>query len=1033
MSSRSHVFNIPSGYSFLEQLATTLLSDPGLSGLFDAKTRLQDYTILLPTRRAVRNLQNLLLQKSGTDALLMPEIRPLGDVDPEEMIFAEAEAGLTGLSGLLPSLLPAISGIERDISLMTLVQAWLETSGRAGGLASASKLTAELTVLLDSLQIEEVDTSKLASLVPDEFSYNWQQTLEFLKILTTAWPLHKQEIGRCDPSERRGLLLDRLTTLWETHPPGGPVLAAGSTGSIPATSRLLQCIAQLEKGAVVLSGLDMHLPPEGWAQLKNEHAHPQSGLFHLCEAMDLKRSDIQTFPGLRTQSSTDIQCARAVFVNQALWPTSLTGRWVELLTDNKPSQNLFENMHLYEAPDTRSEAGVIALALREVLETPEKTAMLITPDRQLARRVSILLRKWGVEINDTAGQPLSRTPVGVFAGLVLQAVATDFSPVNLLALLKHPFCRAGQTAKTYRQLISRLELYALRGFKPSGGRAKGNDTNAHNTNGLDYILARLEDLKSEKKHIQQKSQQSANDETHIGDVIGFADKLQQIFKPLTDVPYQASLSNVGRALLEVMESLSQDDGYISVLWDSADREEREHLDAFMSVMAEFIKAEDFTAPQGEWSVLLDYWLYQTPIRPRVNAHPRLSIMGLLEARLVDADLVILGSLNEGTWPALPETGAWLSRPMRESLGMVAPERRIGQSAHDFVQAFSAPEVLLTRAEKISGTPQLPSRWLSRLKALHAGLYEDICPWPEAKRLSTLWTTLDTPPPPKAEKRPEPKPPADVRPDRLSVTQIATLQIDPYAIYAKHILKLKPLDPLEADVTAAIRGSFIHKVLEQFTLNYPDDMPDDAASALRETALKLAHETAEGQAVLLYWWPRFSAVADWIADFETARRPRITGIFTEISGSMTFDIANKPFTLTAKADRIELTDTGHVNILDYKTGEPPSKTDIEKMRAPQMPLEAAIAIAGGFEGVVKNARIQELAHIQVHGGYPAGKIRIEENPDQLAETALSGVKKLLEYYADDNTAYIPELHPDRVNFRDYAHLARVQEWMSEEDS
>ena len=375
MSSRSHVFNIPSGYSFLEQLATTLLSDPGLSGLFDAKTRLQDYTILLPTRRAVRNLQNLLLQKSGTDALLMPEIRPLGDVDPEEMIFAEAEAGLTGLSGLLPSLLPAISGIERDISLMTLVQAWLETSGRAGGLASASKLTAELTVLLDSLQIEEVDTSKLASLVPDEFSYNWQQTLEFLKILTTAWPLHKQEIGRCDPSERRGLLLDRLTTLWETHPPGGPVLAAGSTGSIPATSRLLQCIAQLEKGAVVLSGLDMHLPPEGWAQLKNEHAHPQSGLFHLCEAMDLKRSDIQTFPGLRTQSSTDIQCARAVFVNQALWPTSLTGRWVELLTDNKPSQNLFENMHLYEAPDTRSEAGVIALALREALETPENVIL----------------------------------------------------------------------------------------------------------------------------------------------------------------------------------------------------------------------------------------------------------------------------------------------------------------------------------------------------------------------------------------------------------------------------------------------------------------------------------------------------------------------------------------------------------------------------------------------------------------------------------------------------------------------------------
>ena len=1024
MSRRSHVFNIPSGFSFLEQLATTLLSDPTLGGLFDAQTRLQDYTILLPTRRAVRNLQNLLLQKSGTDALLMPEIRPLGDVDPEEMIFAEAEAGLTGLSGALPSQVPAISGIERDISLMSLVQAWLETSGRAGGLASASKLTAELTALLDSLQIEEVDTSQLNSLVPGEFSHNWQQTLEFLKILTSAWPLHKQEIGRCDPSERRRLLLDRLTTLWTTHPPGGPVLAAGSTGSIPATSRLLQCIARLKKGAVVLSGLDMQLPPEGWAKLKNEHAHPQSGLFHLCEAMELQRSDIQTFPGLQTKSTTDIQCARAAFVNQALWPTSLTGRWVDLLTDEKLSQNLFENMHIYEAPDIRSEAGVIALALREVLETPKKTAMLITPDRQLARRVSILLRKWGVEINDTAGQPLSRTPVGVFAGLVLQAMVTDFSPVNLLALLKHPFCRAGQSVKTYRQMISRLELYALRGFKPSGNRVK-----VESKNGLDYIMARLERLQSEKK----QDKQNTKEEAHIGEVITFIDKLQQIFKPLTEVPFQATLNKVGQALLAVMESLSRDDANISILWDSARQEDSEHLDAFMSVMVEFIKAEDFTVPQSEWSALLDYWLHQTTVRPRVNAHPRLSIMGLLEARLVDADLVILGSLNEGTWPTLPETGAWLSRPMRESLGMVAPERRIGQSAHDFVQAFSAPEVLLTRAEKISGTPQLPSRWLSRLRALHAGLYEDICSWPDAERLSTLWTALDTPPPPKAEKRPEPKPPTDVRPDRLSVTQIATLQSDPYAIYAKHILKLKPLDPLEADVTAAIRGSFIHKVLEQFTLNHPDTLPDDTAAALRETALKLADETAEGQAVLLYWWSRFSAVADWIADFEMSRRPGISKIFTEITGSMTFDIANKPFTLTAKADRIELTDKGYINILDYKTGLPPSKSDIEKMRAPQMPLEAAIAISGGFEGIDKNARINELSHIQVHGGYPAGTIRTEENPKELAETALSGLKKLLEYYADENTAYIPELHPDRVSFRDYAHLARVQEWMSEEDS
>lgn len=985
-----------------------------MDGLFASDARLQDYTILLPTRRAARNLQSIFIQQAGSGALLMPDIRPLGDVDVGDMVFAEAGAGQMFDNPEVP---PAFSAISRDIALLTLVQKWQEVSDRAGGVASAAKLTTELTALLDTLHIEETDTDRLSGLVPEEHSHNWQQTLEFLDILTAAWPQHKKEVGRIDPGERRKLLLDRQRGLWAACPPAGPVLAAGSTGSIPATSRLLKDIAFSGNGAVVVPGLDTDMPSEGWEQLADEPSHPQSGLFHLCEAMELQRSDIRVFPGLRETGATEMRRTRAAFVNRALWPVSLTGRWVDLPAEDKPLKPV-GGWQICEAPDARSEAGIVALALREVLETPGKTAMLVTPDRQLARRVTAYLKKWDIDIYDTAGQPLSRTGIGRFARLVMQAVIRDFPPVCLLALLKHPFCRMGRTPSGHCELTAGLEQTALRGVKPAGPG-----------NGLARILARLEKTATDRPDIP------------LTRLTEFVTDLQRDFAPLLNLPATAALGAVGGALLEVMAQLSRDEDGVPALAQTGDGLQagpasagRLHeIEVFEAVMAEFVQAEDFQAERADWGALLDHWLRQTPVYPPVNVHPRLSIMGLLEARLVSADLVVLGGLNEGTWPALPDTGPWLSRPMRAELEMTAPERRIGLTAHDFAQAFSAPQVLLTRAKKISGTPQLPSRWISRLKALHAGCYNDRTAWPEAHHLAALWEEMDASGPARAEKRPEPKPPAETRPDSLSVTQIATLQTDPYAIYARHILKLEPLDPLESEATAAIRGSFIHKILEIFCKKHPKKLPGNAADELRQIGSDLAEESPEGRAVLLYWWPRFSAIADWMADFEQARRPQIRMIMPEIAGRLEFDVAGRPFTLNAKADRIELTRDGQVNILDYKTGQPPSTADMDNMRAPQMPLEAAIAMAGGFEGVPAGAVVKELSHVQVHGGYPAGTVRTEENPEQLAETALAGLQKLLAHYSDEATPYVPELHPNRTASSDYGHLARVQEWMSEEEN
>jgi ATP-dependent helicase/nuclease subunit B len=353
--------------------------------------------------------------------------------------------------------------------------------------------------------------------------------------------------------------------------------------------------------------------------------------------------------------------------------------------------------------------------------------------------------------------------------------------------------------------------------------------------------------------------------------------------------------------------------------------------------------------------------------PRFGDHPRLAILGPLEARLYQADIVLLGGLNEGGWPSPPPPDPWLSRPMRRNFGLPDAEERVGQSAHDFFLLAASPQVMLCRSSRAGGTPTVASRWLRRLDMVLQAI-DGTMPYTAGEDWLALARSLDQPEQYQPQKRPEPRPPLALRPNRLSVTEVEKLRTDPYSIYARHILGLRPLDDLEPDIGAADRGTFIHDVLRCFILLHLNSLPSDAL-ALKEL-LQLGEEKLVEHGLVserAYWWPRFVRIAEWFIAHERTQRDHTAPVAVEVKGSL---VITDAFTLTARADRIDRTRDGKLLIIDYKTGTLPTAKMRRNGFSVQLPLEAAIAWAGGFKKV-EAAGISGMEFWHISGGHPAG--------------------------------------------------------------
>ncbi len=978
-SGMRRVFTVPPGVAFADALAQGLLRESG------DPLKLSEITILLPHRRAVRALSDAFLRASGGRAMLLPALRPIGDVDEDDAALMSGDAVASLEDAALP---PAIAPARRLMLLARLIMARPDMPVTAD---QALRLAGSLARLLDQAHTERRSFDKLKELVPERFAQHWSKTLDFLKLITEHWPKILKDEGAMDPAERRDKALGLLAERWSERPPAGRVLIAGSTGSVPATADLMKAVAALKRGAVILPGFDRAAVMEDEQAILDDPAHPQHAMAKLVRHLELGPGQVGDWPTGITQP----RLARAKLLSAAMRPADATHSWSGL---GKFGADATADVRRVDCLSPREEAAAIALMLRETLEAPGKTAALVTPDRALAHRVTAELRRWNIAIDDSAGIDLAATPPAVFMRLVARMLAERVAPVPLLACFKHPLASGGMAREEFRKLTRRLELAALRGPRPAPGFAG--------------IAAALRSIEEPDRALLQ-----------------WITRLNEVSRKFADLLRQR------RAKLEELLAAHWD--FASFLATGADGAPALRMgEAGEALVLRFDEIKSSADAMGaidgaDYPQLFLGLLQGAVVRPRRGQHPRLAIWGLLEARLQQADRLILGGLNEGVWPPKPPDDPWLSRPMRQEFGLPLPERRIGLSAHDFAQGFLAGEAILTRSARVDGAPMVPSRWLLRLnavlraggraKALREGHWLD---WQER---------LDRPEKIAAAERPAPRPPVAARPRHLSVTQIEMWMRDPYAIYARHILRLRRLADIDEQPGAADRGILIHDALEKFLSRFPKELPEDAYDRLLDVGREVFRPFDSRPGVAAFWWPRFERAARWFVDQERARRPSLTESAAEISGALDFDAPGGPFHLTAKADRIDRLKEGGLVIIDYKTGQAPSQKQVDLGMAPQLPLEAAIARQGGFKSVGK-AEIAALEVWRLSGGAEPGKITaVAGDPNGIAEQAMAGLLRLIAAYDKADTPY--ESRPRAAFapvYSDYDHLARVQEWSSAED-
>jgi ATP-dependent helicase/nuclease subunit B len=1035
------VFSVPVSVPFLRTVIAALVDGKLIDG-FNARAHpaaLAQATLYLPTRRAGRMAREIFLDCLKTEAVVLPRIIALGDIDEDELAFAEETESYGGASSLdIPS---TLGEIDRRLTLARLVSAWAKGPVLAplvvGGPASTLALAGDLARLIDDMVTRGVGWEALDALVPDQLDKYWQHSLEFLQIARQAWPAHLKEIQKIEPAARRDLLIEAEAKRLTTHH-DGPVIAAGSTGSMPATAKFLHAVSALPQGAVVLPGLDTDLDDKAWqliGGIKDAQGkfttppasnHPQFAMHALLHRFGITRRDVEIL-GEPTLHNRD------VLVSEAMRPSNATAQWHRRLAEPEIVEKIsgaMANLVVIEAANPEMEALAIAVAMREARHL-NKSAALVTPDRALARRVMAALGRWNLAFDDSGGEALMDTPAGIFTRLAAETAAKGLEPPTLLALLKHPLCRLGGAPGAVKHAVEALELALLRGTRPPAGAS-----------GLvrDFVRFRGELMKL--KRGEASSLHLSEPRARLGDeeldrAQGLIEALRAALSPLESLspskPYDfAELAERHR---NVLIELSRDQHDIALVFEG-------HQGAALASAFDDLLGEKM--PSGLVVELSDYpEVFQTAFSDRMvrrgeTADVHLKIYGPLEARLTQSDRVIVGGLVEGVWPPAPRVDPWLSRPMRHELGLDLPERRIGLSAHDFAQLLGTDDVILTRATKVGGAPAVASRFLHRLEAVAGEVH-----WKAAKAAGDKYVhfagELDRPDKVEPIAQPAPTPPRAARPLKLSVTAIEDWLRDPYTIYAKYILKLDPLDPVDTPLSAADRGSAIHEALGEFTQTFAAILPDDPAGVLRGIGEKYFAALMERPEARALWWPRFLRIAGWFADWETVRRGNVTAIAAEIRGEIPIPLGNeRTFILSARADRIERRRDGTFAILDYKTGQPPTGKQVRMGLSPQLTLEAAILKEGGFHDIPAGSSVGELTYVRLSGNNPPGEQKSLElkinkgdtpqTPDLAAIEARRKLETLIRAFEDEAQAYTSlNLSMWANRYGTYDDLARIKEW------
>lgn len=1019
------VFTVAPGAPFLPAIADGLLEGTLVDGFtFDGDPMaLARATIYVPTRRAARELRSVFMDALGQRSILLPRIRPLGEFDEDAAFFA---AG----AGEMMSVPPAIDALERQLALGTLTARWteamtddlhalygIERVTTPVSTADAFWMAADLAALIDQLETEGIPFKAIEDAAGAEVSEWWNVTLAFLQIVKKAWPAHLAEANRLDPADHRNRMIRAEAARLAAAPPAGPVIVAGSTGTIPATAELIATIARLPQGAVVLPGYDTEMDGETRTLLETVGdatpviGHPQFGMHKLVRSIGIAPDAIERLGA----AEDDAVAARSRWVAAALAPAERTADWAAQRATFKDAA--FAGTAVLHAADERTEALAIACALREAILDPQATAALVTPDRQLARRVATELARFNVEANDSGGTPFALTPHGSLLALALPLAAGEADPAALLALLKHPLARFGADRAAHMAATAHLEMLALRGGtgRIALGRFAGFAEDA---------LAQWADDGRRKPDWFQAIDAGAFDQAR-----DLAQRIEAAFAPLCalgDAAETIALDKTVCATVQVLEAITRDgDGRFDALYAG---ESGTALEGLLRRLRDSATPIAFAADQ--WPDMVRALTATMAVKPAAGGHPRIAIWGTLEARLQTVDLMVLGGLNEGTWPAQTSNDAFLTRSMKAEIGLDPPERRIGLAAHDFQMAMGNRRVLLTRAIRAGGAPAVASRWLQRLETL-AGPDRTAAMHAAGGHYAQLAETVAAPSIADPAGRPAPQPPLTARPKALSVTEVETLRRDPYAVYARRVLELAPLDPLVRDPDFADRGSLIHKVMEEAARARIDWPAETAHAALERLARDVFDAERLPPEIDAVWWARMLAALPRIVAWETERQPLITARHPEARARPT-PVGATGVTLRGYADRVDARTDGLADIIDFKTGGAPSAPQVQTLLAPQLPLEAALLERGAFDSPEKSEP-GDLIYVRLgaRGELVARPVSGGKNDKAatLARRAWEKLEGLCAHYNKFEQGYPSRLMPFReADFDgDYDHLARALEW------
>ena len=1012
MARHSNVFTIAPHAPFLDTLAQALIDgriapDWPRQGAF----WLSDMTIYLPTRRAATVLSRLLAQALSDRPMLLPDIRPLGGDDPSQEPF---------LPPYEPLELPApINRFKKRLLLAELVERWLATRGdgpfSAPGLGGFSgppnsaeifALADSLGTLIDDFTIARLDPRSLMGIESDQLPVQWQDHLDFVKFVLEAWQSILAAEGEMEAAERTNFLLERKAQSLAAIHRDRPVIVAGSTGSIPATADLIASIAKLPNGAVVLAGLDTGIEAEALAALDNgkhnPHGHPQYGLARL-----LRR--------LGQPPSTVIELAptsapRTEILNAALGLPDATAQWQHVATRLGPAmENATAGMALIRARTSEEEARSIAVCVHDALEKGKSVA-IISPDQTLARRICAELARFSVALDDAAGTPLLLSRAGRLVRQAISVAASGLSAVDVMALLRNRSVALGLGRADVALAGQWLDLGVFRSQRPLPGFAGLRDAVSENLGGAGRPALRLNAEKA-------------------GTVLAMIDALEAALAPIVtlleaDGFFAAQAAEGIQATIGLLRHAPQ--GEVQAL------EGEDELARWF----ELATRQGTRGPRLAGSSLpfaLDGLLAGQTVRPRQPDAEDVMLFGRLEARLMQADRVILAGMIESVWPEIADPGPWMSRGMRLAVGLEPPEKLHGLAAHDFLMAAGSGEVVFSLPERSGTSPATPSRLIQRLEAfvgedIARAMEERGARWVEnARRLDATGA------PPQPASRPAPRPPAAARPRKLSITEAETLLRSPYELYARHVLGLRRIDALGADPDHAERGTLIHDILGDFVAAghdpYDSQAPEIVMALARERYGRLDAIPARRD----IWLARFEIIAREFLAYER-KRTHIAERVAEIRGEVPIPIAEPPFILSGRADRIDRTVSGTLEIIDFKTGQAPQPKDMKQFFAPQLPLEAWMAAHGAFGERLRLAT-EAMAYVKLsHGPRALDETRYAA-PDGMSlgeaiDTAFGLFQRHVQaLLLDDRLPMVARVLP-KPNQRykgDYDHLMRLDEW------